>query len=131
VEGFDLSIRTQSRRNAEDPRKDAAIDESAERQRIDRDLLIQKFPNITDPIETLAMKGEKFVIQIAGNGFAVIVDEAHSSQSGASAMELDKILDREASRQLPPSRCRTWRRGSARDHEGSAIMQAAQALALA
>lgn len=56
---------------------------------------IQKFPFITQAIETLEKKGSKIKIETANRRFAVIVDEAHSSQSGESAMELRKILNKE------------------------------------
>ncbi len=56
---------------------------------------IQKFPFIAQAIETLEKKGEQVQIDTAGKRFAVIVDEAHSSQSGESAMELRKILNKE------------------------------------
>ena len=56
---------------------------------------IQKFPFITQAMETLAKKGEAVAIETAGKRFAVIVDEAHSSQSGETAMELRKILNKE------------------------------------
>lgn len=56
---------------------------------------IQKFPFITQAIETLEKKGETVNIETAGKRFAVIVDEAHSSQSGESAMELRKVLNKE------------------------------------
>jgi type I restriction enzyme, R subunit len=54
---------------------------------------IQKFPFIARAIETLAKKGEGVAIDTAGKKFAVIVDEAHSSQSGETATELRKILN--------------------------------------
>jgi len=56
---------------------------------------IQKFPFIAQAIETLEKKGEEFKIDTMGKRFAVIVDEAHSSQSGESAMELRKVLNKE------------------------------------
>lgn len=56
---------------------------------------IQKFPFITQAIETLEKKGEDIKIDTIGKCFAVIVDEAHSSQSGESAMELRKVLNKE------------------------------------
>lgn len=56
---------------------------------------IQKFPFIAQAIDTLAKKQQEVVIDTAGKRFAVIVDEAHSSQSGETAMELRKILNRE------------------------------------
>jgi type I restriction enzyme R subunit len=56
---------------------------------------IQKFPFITQAIETLEKKGEKVNIETTKKRFAVIVDEAHSSQSGESAMELRKVLNKE------------------------------------
>jgi len=56
---------------------------------------IQKFPFITQALATLEKKGQGIDISTAGRRFAVIVDEAHSSQSGETAMELKKILNRE------------------------------------
>lgn len=55
---------------------------------------IQKFPVITKALETLAKKGEEINIDTTNRRFAVIVDEAHSSQSGETAMELRKILNK-------------------------------------
>jgi len=54
---------------------------------------IQKFPFIAQAIETLGKKGDGIKIDTIGKHFAVIVDEAHSSQSGESAMELRKVLN--------------------------------------
>jgi type I restriction enzyme R subunit len=54
---------------------------------------IQKFPFITQAIGTLGKKGEAVKIDTAGKRFAVIVDEAHSSQSGDTATELKRILN--------------------------------------
>ncbi len=56
---------------------------------------IQKFPFIAQAIETLEKKGEKVKIDTVGKRFAVIIDEAHSSQSGETAMELRKVLNKE------------------------------------
>ncbi len=56
---------------------------------------IQKFPFITRAIQTLEKKGETVNIATAGKRFAVIVDEAHSSQSGETAMELKSILNKD------------------------------------
>ena len=56
---------------------------------------IQKFPFITQAIQTLEKKGETLNISTAGRRFAVIVDEAHSSQSGETAMELRKVLNKD------------------------------------
>lgn len=56
---------------------------------------IQKFPFIAQAISTLEKKGQGVEISTAGKRFAVIVDEAHSSQSGETAMELRKILNKE------------------------------------
>lgn len=55
---------------------------------------IQKFPFITQAMETLAKKGEGVDLDTSGKKFAVIVDEAHSSQSGETAMELRKVLNK-------------------------------------
>ncbi|MEQ1599152.1 MAG: type I restriction endonuclease [Methylotenera sp.] len=56
---------------------------------------IQKFPFITQAIKTLEAKGQGVEIATAGKRFAVIVDEAHSSQSGETAMELKRILNKD------------------------------------
>lgn len=56
---------------------------------------IQKFPFIAQAIQTLEKKGHSIAIDTAGKRFAVIVDEAHSSQGGETAMELRKILNKE------------------------------------
>ena len=56
---------------------------------------IQKFPFISQAIKTLESKGKSIEIATEGKRFAVIVDEAHSSQSGETAMELRKILNKD------------------------------------
>lgn len=56
---------------------------------------VQKFPFIAQALETLEKKGEQVKIDTAGKRYAVIVDEAHSSQSGETAMELRKVLNQE------------------------------------
>lgn len=56
---------------------------------------IQKFPFITQAIRTMEANGKAVAISTAGKRFAVIVDEAHSSQSGETAMELRKILNKD------------------------------------
>lgn len=56
---------------------------------------VQKFPFISQAIKTLEKKGEAVTISTAGKRFAVLVDEAHSSQSGETAMELRKVLNKE------------------------------------
>ncbi|CNK90226.1 type I restriction enzyme restriction subunit [Yersinia frederiksenii] len=56
---------------------------------------IQKFPFITRAIRTMEANGKGVAISTAGKRFAVIVDEAHSSQSGETAMELRKILNKD------------------------------------
>jgi len=56
---------------------------------------IQKFPFITQAMDTLAKKGEGIDLSTSGRKFAVIVDEAHSSQSGETAKELRKVLNRD------------------------------------
>ena len=56
---------------------------------------IQKFPFITKAIETLAKKGKTIDINTKNKRFAIIVDEAHSSQTGETATELRKILNKE------------------------------------
>ncbi|QOC24084.1 type I restriction endonuclease subunit R [Wenzhouxiangella sp. AB-CW3] len=56
---------------------------------------IQKFPFITQAMDMLAKKGQDVSLATGGKRFAVIVDEAHSSQSGETAMELRKVLNRD------------------------------------
>lgn len=56
---------------------------------------IQKFPFITKAMETLAKKGKTIDINTKDKRFAVIIDEAHSSQSGETATELRKILNKD------------------------------------
>lgn len=63
---------------------------------------LQKFPFVTETIEKLNEEqgledGLKFSTE--GKNFAVIVDEAHSSQSGESAMELKGVLNRDGIQQ--------------------------------
>ncbi len=54
---------------------------------------LQKFPYIAQAIDTLARKGQGVQLATAGRRFAVVVDEAHSSQGGEAAQELRKILN--------------------------------------
>ena len=54
---------------------------------------IQKFPFITQALSTLEKKGATVAIDTAGQRFAVIVDEAHSSQSGETAADLRGMLN--------------------------------------
>lgn len=56
---------------------------------------VQKFPFIAQALDTLDKKGESIKIDTANKRFAVIVDEAHSSQSGETAMELRKVLNKD------------------------------------
>jgi type I restriction enzyme R subunit len=56
---------------------------------------VQKFPFIAQALETLDKKGEGIKIDTSNKRFAVIVDEAHSSQSGETAMELRKVLNKD------------------------------------
>lgn len=56
---------------------------------------IQKFPFISQALSTLEKKGEGVKIDTAGNRFAVIVDEAHSSQSGDAATTLRGMLNKD------------------------------------
>ena len=55
---------------------------------------IQKFPFISQAISTMEKKGETVNLDTAGKRYAVIVDEAHSSQSGETATELRKVLNK-------------------------------------
>ena len=56
---------------------------------------IQKFPFISRALSTLEKKGAGVKIDTAGKRFAVIVDEAHSSQSGETASALKGMLNQE------------------------------------
>ena len=56
---------------------------------------IQKFPFISQAIRTLEAKGEAVAIDTRGKRFAVIVDEAHSSQSGETVGALRGILNKD------------------------------------
>ena len=56
---------------------------------------IQKFPFISQALSTLEKKGSDVKIDTAGKRFAVIVDEAHSSQSGETATALRGMLNKE------------------------------------
>lgn len=55
---------------------------------------IQKFPFISRAISILEKQGEGLKIDTTGKRFAVIVDEAHSSQSGETATELKGMLNK-------------------------------------
>ena len=56
---------------------------------------IQKFPFISQAIRTLEKKGEGVELKTTGKRFAVIVDEAHSSQSGETVAALKGILNKD------------------------------------
>lgn len=56
---------------------------------------IQKFPFISQALSTLEGKGAGVKIDTAGKRFAVIVDEAHSSQSGETATALKGMLNKD------------------------------------
>lgn len=56
---------------------------------------IQKFPLISQAIRTLEKKGEGLALDTGGKRFAVIVDEAHSSQSGETVAALKGILNKD------------------------------------
>ena len=56
---------------------------------------IQKFPFISQALSTLEKKGFGAKIDTAGKRFAVIVDEAHSSQSGETATALKGMLNKD------------------------------------
>lgn len=55
---------------------------------------LQKFPFISQALSTLEKKGEGVRIDTSGKRFAVIVDEAHSSQSGDTAAALRGMLNK-------------------------------------
>ena len=56
---------------------------------------IQKFPFISQALSTLEKKGTGVKIDTEGKRFAVIVDEAHSSQGGETAIALKGMLNKE------------------------------------
>ena len=56
---------------------------------------IQKFPFISQALSTLEKKGSGVNIHTSAKRFAVIVDEAHSSQSGETATALKGMLNKE------------------------------------
>lgn len=56
---------------------------------------IQKFPFISQAIKTLEAKGETLALETRDRRFAVIVDEAHSSQSGETVKALKGILNKD------------------------------------
>ena len=56
---------------------------------------IQKFPFISQAIRTMEKQGEGVTLSTAGKRFAVIVDEAHSSQSGETVAALKGILNKD------------------------------------
>lgn len=56
---------------------------------------IQKFPFISQALSTLEGKGTGVKIDTVGKRFAVIVDEAHSSQSGETAIALKGMLNKD------------------------------------
>ena len=56
---------------------------------------IQKFPFISQALSALEEKGAGVAIDTSGKRFAVIVDEAHSSQSGETATALRGMLNKE------------------------------------
>lgn len=55
---------------------------------------IQKFPYVMHSIQTKAKHGEHISLDTEGKRFAVIVDEAHSSQMGETASELRQVLNK-------------------------------------
>ncbi len=56
---------------------------------------IQKFPFLSQTLSTLEQQGAGVTIDTAGKRFAVIVDEAHSSQSGETATTLRGMLNKD------------------------------------
>ena len=55
---------------------------------------IQKFHYVMHSIQTKAKHGEHISLDTEGKRFAVIVDEAHSSQTGETAGELRQVLNK-------------------------------------
>lgn len=63
---------------------------------------LQKFPFVTETLEKLNKDqagDDTLQLSTLGKRFAVIVDEAHSSQSGESAMELKGVLNKDGIRE--------------------------------
>ncbi|MBB1303037.1 type I restriction endonuclease subunit R [Pseudoalteromonas sp. SR44-8] len=63
---------------------------------------LQKFPFVTETIDKLNEENQldgAMQFSTAGKNFAVIVDEAHSSQSGETAMELKGVLNKDGIKQ--------------------------------
>lgn len=56
---------------------------------------LQKFPFIAQALSTLERQGDGVRIDTAGKRYAVIVDEAHSSQSGETATTLRGLLNKD------------------------------------
>lgn len=59
---------------------------------------LQKFPFVSETLEKLNKErtaNEALQLSTQGKRFAVIIDEAHSSQSGESAMELKGVLNKD------------------------------------
>ena len=56
---------------------------------------IQKFPYVMKSLKTQQKKGVTIDLTTADKQFAIIVDEAHSSQSGETATELRKVLNKD------------------------------------
>jgi len=56
---------------------------------------IQKFPFISQALSALEKRGSGVTIETAGKRFAILVDEAHSSQSGETATTLKGMLNKE------------------------------------
>ena len=56
---------------------------------------IQKFPFIASALESLAKEGQDISLSTVDKRYAVIIDEAHSSQSGDTATELRRVLNKD------------------------------------
>ncbi|WP_407948687.1 type I restriction endonuclease subunit R [Parvibaculum sp.] len=56
---------------------------------------IQKFPFIAQALRTLEERGEELALRTSGKRYAVIVDEAHSSQTGETATALRGMLNKD------------------------------------
>src|SRR5690606_6546150 len=58
---------------------------------------LQKFPFVNETLEKLNQQGNPNTLAISTQGkrYAVIIDEAHSSQSGETAMDMKYVLNRE------------------------------------
>ncbi len=84
---------------------------------------IQKFPFIARALSRLERDGEAVQIDTAGKRFAVIVDEAHSSQSGETARELKGMLNRDGIEAAIAAQLSDEEDDDANDAVGAAVLR--------